>query len=169
MPRTGPQTAPIALALALATTALLPACGNGNDDGGESKARRPDPKLNLNRPQHPRCGTQGLGKPQVSETPASKQSPRYWSLTYTRRPHPTATAPESTTILIVQLSPRMPPTQLPPNAQTHTINGRQIQIQPQTAKRPTITANWKTNHARYTILATNTTLPTIKRLAACLP
>jgi hypothetical protein len=152
----------IGAAVALAVCATVAGCG-GNDDKGKRSAAA---GTVLGNAILAPCAAPQFAKPRIRKLPRSG-----WSLDYRRvKPPPRGETGASETVLVVEYPPTTPkPAKFDPEAREATIGGRRIAYTEPSSKSPGYRAQWKTDRALYTLIATGTHPASVSQFVSCLP
>lgn len=153
----------------LAGCVLVAGCGGDDGDGKGSDGKRS--RLNLDRPIHARCGTEGFAKPRITPVGTGDEGGNAWSLHYSLSPagKRKAKTGDTTTMLIVEFSPDAPKPKQSGGLQKIVVAGRQVELRPAGGRARVSLAQWKTKRATYTGVADGRKPTTLKRFIACMP
>jgi hypothetical protein len=149
----------------LAAGALLGGCANDKPKPASAKNVR----HSLKHPFYPRCLPRGFVKQQIRPL-TGDDGVQVWSLSYNRPAQPTRANPNPTTSLVIVESPQNTPgpTKKDWPTQKH-IAGHTVGYNTPHNPGAAISAQWKTNTAHYTLLASGRQHPLIAQTINCMP
>jgi hypothetical protein len=151
-----------------ALVALIASCG-----GADKPAKPSGGKLRgLPQPIYPTCRVSGFARPTARQAVLARGQGPVWTLNYTHRRAAQIPPgdPQTTVVVIVEFSLDAPQARLG-NGPTErvAISGRQVRLRRPTKTNPNFAADWKTERARYTLVANGTSPTTMRRFISCLP